>query len=83
MRVQREKKRPGPTRGPDACSIAVALGIGLLGMNLQDMKQVFNAGNRHLLVVVGLASRFSFACPSERKDSVGVARKLTFAVPLS
>ena len=56
----------------------------VLEMDLQDMKQVPSASNRHMLIVVHRASRSVFAF----KYLVGVARKLlelllTFGVPLS
>ena len=61
---------------------------GVLEMDLQDMKQVYSAGNRYLLVVADRTSRFVFAYPLESKDSLGVVMKflellLTFDVPLS
>ena len=57
-------------------------------MDIQDLKQESQDGNRYLLVVVDRASKFLFAYPLPSKDAVGVSRKLlelllTFGVPLS
>ena len=41
----------------------------VLGMDLQDMKQVSSTGNRYLMLVVDGASRVLFVYPSESKDS--------------
>lgn len=60
----------------------------VLEMDIQDLKQESQDGNRYLLVVVDRASKFLFAYPLPSKDAVGVSRKLlevilTFGVPLS
>ena len=57
-------------------------------MYLQDMKHIYSAGNRYMLIVVDRDSRFLFAYPLVSKDSAGVTRKLlelllTFGVPMS
>ena len=60
----------------------------VLEMDIQDLKQESQDGNRYLSVVVDRASEFLFAYPLPSKDAVGVSRKLlqlllTFGVPLS
>ena len=59
----------------------------VLELDIQDLKQESQDGNRYLLVVADRASKFVFAYPLSSKDAVGVSRKLlevllTFVVPL-
>ena len=57
-------------------------------MDIQDLSQESQDGNRYLLFVVDRASKFLFAYPLPSKNATGVNRKLlavllTFGVPLS
>ena len=45
-------------------------------MDIQDLKQGWQEGNRYLLVVVDRASKFLFAYPLPSKDAVAVRCKL-------
>ena len=57
-------------------------------MNTHDMGTRFEAGKKHLLVIVNRASKFLFAYPLPNKTAENVAKKLldlllTFGIPLS
>ena len=45
-------------------------------MDIQDLKQESQDGNRYLLIVVNRASKFLFAYPLSSKDATGISRKL-------
>lgn len=47
----------------------------VLEIDIQDICKKSGAGNRHLLLVVGRASKFAFAFPPETREADGVAQK--------